>query len=266
MEHIASDKNPKVKFLVKLRTRKFRQQERKFLVEGLREIERALACGMTPYQFYAHDSRLTPAQQSLAANLSRQGVPGFALADQAFSKIAVRESTEALVATFNLPEPARAASLDPAAAMTLIADNIEKPGNLGAIMRTADGAGLGQLIVVGKTVDAFSPQVIRASLGTVFGLKIVTLAIDELVEWLRTHSIPLHAAHPIGEPYWQQPLGATCALVLGSEADGVSKALLTAADHKLSIPMAGVADSLNVSAAAAILIYDALRQRSISSP
>lgn len=261
MEQILSDKNPKVKFLVKLRTRKFRQQEGKFLVEGLREIERALAAGMKPYQFYAHENRLSPAQQALATKLTHDRVPGFLLADQAFAKIALRETTEALVASFHLPEPAAAKDLDPAAPLTLIADNIEKPGNLGAIMRSADGAGVKQIIIVGKTVDAFGPQVIRASLGTVFGFRLVMMACDELLEWLKVHEIELQAAHPIGEPYWQAQPAQKAALVLGSEADGVSEPLLAAADTKLSIPMHGIADSLNVSAAAAVLIYDALRRR-----
>lgn len=259
MEPIASDKNPKVKFLVKLRSRKFRQAEGKFLVEGLREIERALACGMVPFQFFAHETRLSPEQQALARSLSGQRVPGFALTDQAFSKIAIRETTEALVVCFHLPEPA--AQLDAHAPLTLIADHIEKPGNLGAIMRTADGAGIKQIIAVGKTVDAFSPQVIRASLGTVFGFRLTAMSPADLLAWLSGNDIKLLAAHPIGKPYWQVPTPTPAALVLGSEADGVSPALLTAADHHLAIPMAGVADSLNVSAAAAVLIYDALRQR-----
>lgn len=261
MEPIASDKNPKVKFLVKLRSRKFRQAEGKFLVEGLREIERALACGMVPYQFYAHESRLSPEQQALARSLSGQRVPGFALAEQAFSKIAIRETTETLVVCFHLPEPATSGQLDAKAPLTLIADNIEKPGNLGAIMRTADGAGIKQIITVGKTVDAFSPQVIRASLGTVFGFRLAAMSSADLLTWLSGNGIKLLAAHPIGKPYWQVPTPSPAALILGSEADGVSPALLTAADHHLAIPMAGVADSLNVSAAAAVLIYDALRQR-----
>lgn len=261
MEPIASDKNPKVKFLVKLRSRKFRQSEGKFLVEGLREIDRALAAGMVPFQFYAHEARLSPAQQALARSLAAEGVPGFSLADQAFSKVAIRETTETLLACFHLPTPATKDQLDPRAPLTLIADNIEKPGNLGAIMRTADGAGIKQIIAVGKTVDAFSPQVIRASLGTVFGFRLLTMSAADLIAWLSGNGIQLLAAHPIGKPYWQVPTPVPAALVLGSEADGVSPALLQAADHHLAIPMAGIADSLNVSAAAAVLIYDTLRQR-----
>lgn len=259
LEAIQSDKNPKVKFLVKLRTRKFRQQEGKFLVEGLREIQRALKCGVQPFQFYAHESRMTADQQALAGQLARDGVPGFMLAEQAFAKIAIRDTTEALVACFHLPSDQ--GTLDPKAPLTLIADNIEKPGNLGAIMRTADGAGIKQIIAVGKTVDAYSPQVIRASLGTIFGFTLVTMTPEELKAWLEAHSIPLMAAHPIGKPYWEVPAPPAAALILGSEADGVSPELLAAADHHLAIPMAGVADSLNVSAAAAVLIYDNLRQR-----
>jgi TrmH family RNA methyltransferase len=143
-----------------------------------------------------------------------------------------------------------------------VIEGVEKPGNLGAVLRTADGAGLSALIVAEPGTDLLNPNVIRASLGTIFSVPVAVASTGEVLTWLRSRDISIIAARVQGSvDYTKADYTRPTAIALGSEARGLSDAWAELADASVHIPMLGVADSLNVSATAAILFYEARRQR-----
>ena len=152
----------------------------------------------------------------------------------------------------------------PASPLLVVVENVEKPGNLGAILRTADAAGVDGVIACGGTgsTDVHNPNVVRASLGTLFTVPVAEATTPATILWLRTRGIRIVAATPEGATlYIESDLRGPLAIVLGSEAQGLTQAWLDAADTRVVIPMAGQSDSLNLSASTAILLYEAVRQR-----
>jgi TrmH family RNA methyltransferase len=146
--------------------------------------------------------------------------------------------------------------------LVAIVEGVEKPGNLGAVIRSADGAGVSAVIVADQLTDLYNPNAIRASLGTVFTVPVCSAPTEEVLDWLRNREIPVFAAHVDGaESYAEVDLRPPAAIVLGAEAQGLSDAWGAADITPIQLPMLGVADSLNVSTAAAVLFYEALRQR-----
>jgi TrmH family RNA methyltransferase len=149
------------------------------------------------------------------------------------------------------------------AALYLVVEAIEKPGNLGAMIRTADGAGSDGLIVADPAVDPFGPNVIRASLGSVFSLPTAVATSSDTIDWLRRHHVAIVATTPDATIEWSQAdLTGSIACIIGAEHQGLSEAWIEAADHRVFVPMHGVGDSLNAAATAAIVLYEAVRQRS----
>ncbi|WP_027892656.1 TrmH family RNA methyltransferase [Calidithermus chliarophilus] len=262
MEVITSAANPRVKALARLLERKERERAGQFLIEGAREVERALRAGLELELAFVRDGALTPEEESLYRTLSRlERLRLVALAEAPLKKLSGRENPAGVIAVARLPRRSLDSLSLPPDPLVLVGVGLEKPGNLGAILRSADAAGAHAVVAVGG-VDLYSPQVVRNSTGVVFSLPTVAASEGEVLAWLAGRGIPLVAATPHAEQlYWDADLRGPVAVAVGPEHEGLSAAWLEAARRTVRIPMQGQADSLNVSVSAALLLYEALRQR-----
>jgi len=247
---IESGANERIKRLVRLHKRRHRVAEGVFVVEG-DEIEAALASGLTPTEVYRPETKGTeiPAEQT------------FVCSGRALRKASYRSDPAAVIAVF----PGFATALDDLRyddpALVIIAENLEKPGNLGAILRTSAAAGVDAVVATGD-IDPFNPNVIRASRGAVFSVQLTLADIRSALDWSRSVGLQVVAAVPqAGKPPWSIDLVVATALVVGAEATGLTPGTIEAADITVTIPMNDRVDSLNVSAATAMLAYEVLRQR-----
>ena len=265
-EVITSLQNPRVKQLVKLRDRRPRDTAQQFLVEGYRQIRRALDKGFPPTELYIC-TEWYPGEQgneaSLVAEAEEAGAQVFMLNKPAFSKVAYRERPDGLLAV--LPQwrnELEDLKLSPTP-LLLVVEAIEKPGNLGTILRSADAAGVDGLIVCDPVTDLFNPNVVRASTGVLFSVPVVIADSEAVRAWLGSKKIRSVATTPAAtDLYTEVDLNGPLAIVMGSEQYGLSDAWLAEADQTVRIPMAGQADSLNVAMATIITLFEAVRQRS----
>ena len=263
---IASPANPRLRAATALRERRERDRRGRILVDGAREIARALDGGLTIEEAFVPAGLLgsgVPGEaRDIADTLRRAGVPIVGLEPAAMRRLAFgdREGEPVAVA---IPPGAELGSLAlPAGALVVVLEGVEKPGNLGAIMRCADGAGADAVIVAGGPIDPWNPNVIRASLGTVFTMQLAVAPVEAVLAWLRAAGLGLFAARVDGaRAYTDADLAGPAAIVLGSEARGLSEAWRGPDVTAISLPMLGRADSLNVAATAAVLLYEARRQR-----
>lgn len=254
-ETITSLHNAQVKHLVKLRDRRERQREGVFLVEGARELMRALAGGYRPETVYACPELYSEEAHSLPWDTLSVTELGKA----AFQKVSAREGPDGVLALMH--SQARPLPEVPERATVLVLDGLEKPGNVGALLRTADGAGALCSLLAGDGLDLGNPSLIRASQGSVFTHPTYALSSEEALSWLRERGFTLVACTPEAQQsYWDAPLSGKVALLLGTEHAGLSPFWRAAAAQQVSIPMRGEADSLNVAVAGALLLYEALRQ------
>lgn len=262
--YIQSRQNDRVKNLVKLRERKHRDRQERFLVEGLREIGHALAAAYPIEDLYycpiffpseAQDKFISEVRRRHEVSLTR-------LSEEAFQKASLREGPDGLLAVARQQANTLARLKLPANPLLLVLEGIEKPGNLGAILRSADGAGIDAVILVDCVLDLYNPNAIRSSQGLVFALPIVQAEREPLRQWLEERAIHCVAATPDTERlHWDVDLRGPSALLMGSESQGLSDYWLEVASEKVRIPMLGQADSLNVAAATAVCLYEARRQR-----
>ena len=261
-ERITSLQNPRVKRLVRLRERKHRETEGLALLDEPRVIRRALAAGARFAEIYLSPEAAAREEAALAAELAASGAELTELAPHVMAKAAYRDRPAGLLA---LVEPPRRglADLDPPAdALVIVLENVEKPGNLGAVVRTASGAGADAVLACGVGADPWNPNALRASTGAVFSVPVVAAQVEEIVAWLRGRGLASVAATPdASDPYTALDLTGPIALLMGAEDRGLTPELLAAADRTCRIPMNGAADSLNVSVSAAVLAYEARRQR-----
>lgn len=260
---IESPQNPRVKAAVKLRKSKARQQIGQTLVEGFREIQRAAESGWIFDELYfCQELHLDPEAPNLVSSIHKSGIPIFKCSEAAFRKMSYRDTPDGLLALSSLVGK-RLDELDlPDNPLLLIAEDLEKPGNLGTILRTADATGVDAVIVCGCKTDINNPNVIRASIGTLFFIPVAKASAEETLQWLKERGIQSIAAVPDAKQHYTDAnmCGGT-AIVVGSEDEGLTCEWLKGATRKVAIPMLGKNDSLNVSTAAAILLYEALRQR-----
>jgi TrmH family RNA methyltransferase len=258
---ITSLSNPRVKAAVALKERKERERTGLFLIEGWREIERALAAGIVLLEAYCAQS-LNPDEARVAARLhliERLGV--FELSQPLLKKLSSRQNPAGLVVVALAPTSSLAAFQPPSTALILVSVGLEKPGNLGALLRSADAAGADAVLVAGG-VDLYSPQVIHNSTGVVFLLPTYSASEQAALDWLRERQIPMLATTPQADKtYWDVDMRGPVTIVLGPEDQGLSSQWLNRAEYKVRIPMQGHADSLNVSVTAALMLYEAMRQR-----
>lgn len=266
MLQISSLQNHRIKQLVNLKRRRERDRGRVTVVEGVREIGHALAAGIVPLEVYCcldycdeEGQQLFGALEALAS--SHQTTIRL-VTPAVFAKIAYRGESGGLLMTI----PYIANDLDrlPLSPnpFLVIVEGVEKPGNLGAILRTADAVNVDGVIVCAGATDLHNPNVIRASLGALFTVPIVETDTDLLIDWLHRREIQIVAADPMATTYHMDaPLGDPVAIVMGSEAFGLTPQWMRVADVSVKIPMFGTVDSLNLSVATAVLLYEAVRQR-----
>jgi TrmH family RNA methyltransferase len=251
---ITSASNPRIKRLVALRERRERDREAVFVVEGIREVERAVESGMRPLEIYYDPGRFPGPPQPAELEV--------AVATEALDRASYRARSQGLIAVFPRLDLALERLTPPPGPLYLVAESIEKPGNLGALLRVADAVAAAGLIVTDTGTDPFNPNVIRSSTGALFSVPLAVATLGETVAWLRGHDIRVCAADPAsGDSLWESDLTGPCALLTGSEHAGLTDEARAAADSLVTIPMLGTADSLNLSVSMAVLAYEALRQR-----
>jgi TrmH family RNA methyltransferase len=261
---ITSRQNPRVKEAAQLRTGRERQRQGRFLVEGVREIERALAAGVRPVEIFVCDELCDSPQAHEAARAAvAAGAEPLSVAPAVYAKLAFGDRDEGLVLIAHNPNRRLPDLQLGPAPLVAVLEGIEKPGNLGAILRSADAAGVDAVIVADPHTDLYNPNSIRASLGTVFRANVCTATAAETILWLTERSLTIVAARPDAVAlYTETDLSGGVAIVLGSEAAGLGHTWRSANVKEVRLPMHGLADSLNVSTTAAVLFYEALRQRS----
>lgn len=263
LSRITSVQNPRVKGAAHLRDARHRRNQGRIIIDGLREIARAVAAGVPLIEVFVSEEKFDRIEALPEwIELSRCGAALFALPAEVFSKIAFGQREEGIVAVAERPQRKLDRLFVPAAPLVAILEEVEKPGNVGAVFRSADGAGLSAVIVAGRNPDLFNPNAIRASLGTVFTLPAAEAEPEEALAWARRQGWQIVAARVEGTvDYTAIDYRRPTAIVLGSEAEGLSPLWRADDIAAIRLPMRGSADSLNVSAAAAVLFYEALRQR-----
>lgn len=270
---ISSAQNPRIKEAVRLRDRRGRDRQERIRIDGAREVRRALDAGVPIVELFAcvewcesDDARyvLSRCEASEGGPYMRGSPPPplFTVTPQVFEKLAFGERSDGLVAIASPPTPSLADWRLPTDPLIVVLDGLEKPGNVGAILRTCDGAGVDGVIVCDGGTDLYNPHVIRASLGVVFSQAVCAATRGEALAWLRGHQVRIVAARVEGaKRYSDVPLTGPLAIVLGAEDQGLAAEWSGPDVEPISLPMLGVADSLNVSAAAAVLCYESRRQR-----
>jgi len=266
MSLISSPQNPGVKAVIKLRKRRERDRQGLMIVEGYRELLRAVEAGLplrTLYYSPAHYQGTN--ERGLVERAQLNGARLLEVSERVFTKMAYRDRPEGLLAVAPIPGDSLQeleAKFDSEQPFVMVVEGIEKPGNLGTILRTADAAGVDAVIVCDEVTDVYNPNVVRASIGTLFTVPLARASSEETISWLRERGIPSFAATPAADKlYAAAPLNPPCALVVGAEQFGLTKLWLEGADAAVRIPMNGYADSLNVAQAATILMFEVVRRR-----
>ena len=260
---ISSPSNPKLKYVVRLRN----CSTGEMIVEGYRECRRALDNGYKPRAiFHCPDFYLKNENEPrVVEECARLGADVYTCTKTCFSKIAYKERPDGLL----MIGPHVSVKLNdlklPDNALVIVTEAIEKPGNLGTILRSADAGRVAAVIVCDRTTDIHNPNVVRASTGTMFSVPIVEATSDEALDFLKNRGFKILAASPHAEKlHFEVDLTGNVAIALGAEQYGLTAKWMDGADLRVRIPMLGLADSLNVSAAATILVYEAVRQRIIA--
>lgn len=261
---IRSVQNAQIKAAVKLRDRRGRAQQGRTIIDGLREIRRAIETGFPVETVYVCPSRLAGAEVEAFTQLLKNS-PSVSTAEvtpEVMEKLAFGERLEGAVAVAKVPQQSLAEAALPKNPLVVVLEQVEKPGNLGAVLRTMDAVGADLLISADGRTDLFNPNAIRASLGTIFSVPVVAATTAETLEFLRGKGIAMLAARVDGSVgYSTVDFRQPTAIVLGSEANGLTEAWQQPDVTNIHLPMRGIADSLNVSITAAVLLYEALRQR-----
>jgi TrmH family RNA methyltransferase len=259
---ITSVQNPRVKDAVRLRQRRGRMKQGRFIIDGLREVRRAAAAGMELTDVFLCGQSVDDQVQALAESLAAGSVEVCQLASSVFDKLAYGDRNEQLVAVARTPHASLENLTPTGSGPVIVLESVEKPGNVGAVLRTADAAGAAAVVVADGGTDLFNPNAIRASLGAIFSVPLCAAGSRDTLNWLHENRLPIFAAR-VGDNvcYATVQLGGRCAIVLGSEAHGLSEVWRGQGITNISLPMLGAIDSLNVSTAAAVLLYEAWRQR-----
>lgn len=253
---ISSVQNPRVKFYCSLRQKSsLREESGLFTLEGRREVERCAASGFRIQSLFVCPDI---AQGFMAPEAQEV----FEVSRPVYGKMACREGSEGVMAIAKARRLTLGELSLPASPLVVVLESVEKPGNLGAVLRSADAAGADAVLICDPLTDIFNPNTIRASLGTTFSVKTVACTSVEAVQWLKAKGIQILTAQLQDSSYYYDvDMKKGTALVMGNEATGLSSLWREAADAHIKIPMLGLADSLNVSVSTAILLYEAVRQR-----
>jgi RNA methyltransferase, TrmH family len=260
---ITSPGNPRVKWLVSLRKRRTRDAEGVTIVEGYDELRLALEAGVRPQSLF-HCPELADGREwgQVVEEVAAQGAEVFALGRTVFTKISVRESPDGWLAVVPTPGVRLDAVRLRDNALVLVCEAVEKPGNLGAMVRTADAAGLDAVLAASPVADWGNPNVVRASKGAIFAVQVAAASSAEVADWLRRRGVRIVAASPQSDTTFSElDLTSSTAVVVGAEHEGLDEFWVNEADAVAAIPMVGRVNSLNVATAAAIILYEAVRQR-----
>jgi RNA methyltransferase, TrmH family len=254
---ITSLQNPRVKYIGKLRDdKRQRRQDGLMIVEGYDEIQLALSAGHRPQTLFS-------APELTARQIEGGGAEHLTVSQAVFEKISYRENADGWLAVFPIPS----FSLDhlklSEPPLAIVAESIEKPGNLGAILRTSDAAHVDAVLVCDPRVDVWNPNVVRASRGAVFSVPTIECDNASALNWLKSQKIHVVAATPSAEKVYSEiNLREAVAIAVGTEDEGLTDFWMSNADVKVRIPMMGQVNSLNVSVSTALIVYEAIRQRS----
>lgn len=261
MEKITSLQNPKIKNIVKLAKAKERKSQNLFILEGARELSLALTSSYTIDSVYYCDeifekSDYPEVLESISDDFK------YEVSKQVFEKIAYRDGSDGLIALIKPKSHTLADIKLSENPFIIVLEAVEKPGNLGAILRTADAAQVDAVIVCDPLTDVYNPNAIRSGIGCVFSVQTAICTSQEALDWLRMNKIKIYAAE-LRTSDWYQDVDyrEASAIIMGTEADGLTKFWLDEADHRIKIPMRGKIDSLNVSVSTAVITFEAIRQR-----
>ena len=263
---ITSAQNPKIKEITALIEKsKERRSQKLFIVEGIREVTACINNGYTIRSVFYNNAIITPEQIEVLFPAKEQIPQCFSLGSNAYAKIAYRENTEGIVAVveekkLQLHEIKFGKKWEHP--LVLIMESVEKPGNLGALLRTADACGIDAVLVCNPLTDLYNPNLIRSSLGGIFTNQVVACSNQEALEWLQHHNINIFTAQlQDSQWYYNTDMVSPTAIVMGTESTGLTDFWRNVSNAKIKIPMLGELDSLNVSVSAAVLCYEAVRQR-----
>lgn len=260
VQQISSLKNPLIKKIQSLNKKRGRESNHLFLVEGIREVELAIESGLHPTEMLFNHCWANDDLEAYAEKVECE--KQFLLDEQVFEKISYRSSVPNVLATFSLFNTRLDNLKLPKNSIVLVLESIEKPGNLGAIFRTADAAGVDAIIIANANTDFYNPNVIRASLGTVFTVPFAICSNEACLQFLAENRFNIFSTYLEGAiPHFEVDMSKNTAIVMGSEAFGITNFWAENAHKCIKIPMLGKADSMNVSTATAVVVYEAVRQR-----
>ena len=264
LQSITSAQNPKIKdFLALQEKSRLRREKGLFVVEGRRELLHCLEAGFSPRTIFVCEEILGAGEMEAVLGAAGEGCTVFSVSANVYDRMAYRSGTEGVTAIMqarNLRlEELRFRNEEP---LIVVVEAVEKPGNLGAILRSADAAGADAVIVCAPLTDLYNPNLIRASIGAVFSVPVVAASSAETIEWLRSRGVTIYTAQLQDSSwYYDCDMKKATAIVMGTEATGLTGIWREAADRHIRIPMLGKLDSLNVSVSAAVLLFEAVRQR-----
>ena len=260
---IPSAQNPKIKDLLALQEKsKERRKKGLFVVEGRRELLHCVEAGYEPYAvFYCPDIISNADFDAVVENCDCNY---YEIPQHLYDKVAYRGGTEGVIAELHCKEMNLESLKLKENPLVVILESVEKPGNLGAVLRSADASGVDAVIVCDPLTDMYNPNLIRSSIGAIFTVPVATATSEETIKWLKDNNIKIYTAQlQDSEWYYDTDMKGATAIVMGTEATGLTTAWRKAADAHIKIPMLGKLDSLNVSVSAAILMFEAVRQRNV---
>lgn len=253
---ITSLQNPRVKHIVRLRDdRRQRREDGLMLVEGYDEIQLALSAGHQPRTLFS-------APELVSRQITGVNAESITVNRAVFEKMSYRENPDGWLGIFSIPQTSLEELKLSESPLLVVAESVEKPGNLGAILRTADAAHVDALLVCNPRVDVWNPNVVRASRGALFSVPVVECDNASALNWLKARKIRVLAATPSAEAIYSEiNLREPVAIAVGTEDEGLTEFWMSGADVQVKIPMMGKVNSLNVSVSTALILYEAVRQR-----
>lgn len=268
VEDITSAQNPKIKGLLELQEKsKARKRKGLFVVEGRRELQHCIEAGFEPHTLFICRDIITEKELDKVLGAIEENFTGMTcqiveIPQHLYDKVAYRGGTEGIIAELKCKEMSLESLKLKKDPLVVVLESVEKPGNLGAVLRSADASGVDAVIVCDPLTDMYNPNLIRSSIGAVFTVPVATATSEETIRWLKDNGIKIYTAQlQDSEWYYDTDMKGGTAIVMGTEATGLTDVWRKAADAHIKIPMLGRLDSLNVSVSAAILMFEAVRQR-----
>lgn len=256
---ITSTQNPKVKNLLALEKPRERRKQQLFVIEGKKELSLALEAGYKIGNVFFCDEIIQPDEIGKDLIEDKLLIP---VSKEVFDKIAVRENSGGVIAVAEMKVHSLSKITFSNNPFVLILEGVEKPGNLGAILRTADAAGVDAVIICDPQTDFYNPNVIRSSIGCIFTKQVAAATSEETIQWLKKNNIAILCTYlEASKPYHTIDYTKPSAIVMGTESTGLTEVWTKNADANIIIPMSGKIDSMNVSTAAAVVVFEAKRQR-----